>query len=361
MCYYVFAGQTSFMILEVIFTCLNPLKGWQIGVNPSGKPNYHITSRDVDFLQYVSGAWRNGYAGQAYSGKIISNSIDVPCGHCIECRLKYSRDWATRMMLEAQYHESSYFVTLTYDDLHVPKSYYPDPDTGEAIPSLTLVKKDLQGFIKRLRRRLEYLKRPQIRFYGCGEYGTSTHRPHYHIVVFGLCLDDLEQLKVSSQGFPYYRSKLIEECWSFGFSMVCDVSWDTCAYVARYVTKKWTGDYKDFYSTFNILPEFSLMSLKPGIARRYFDEHKDDIYRFDELYLKCSDGGKTVQPCSYFDRLYDLENPELMQAVKDRRKKRGEERQRMVDANTSLSFEERLQVRQDLYEKRLLMLKRKEI
>lgn len=361
MCYYVFAGQTSFMILEVIFTCLNPLKGWQIGVNPSGKPNYHITSRDVDFLQYVSGAWRNGYAGQAYSGKIISNSIDVPCGHCIECRLKYSRDWATRMMLEAQYHESSYFVTLTYDDLHVPKSYYPDLDTGEAIPSLTLVKKDLQGFIKRLRRRLEYLKRPQIRFYGCGEYGTSTHRPHYHIVVFGLCLDDLEQLKVSSQGFPYYRSKLIEECWPFGFSMVCDVSWDTCAYVARYVTKKWTGDYKDFYSTFNILPEFSLMSLKPGIARRYFDEHKDDIYRFDELYLKCSDGGKTVQPCSYFDRLYDLENPELMQAVKDRRKKRGEERQRMVDANTSLSFEERLQVRQDLYEKRLLMLKRKEI
>jgi hypothetical protein len=340
---------------------LNPLKGWQIGVNPSGKPNYKITSRNVDCLYNDSGVWREGVAGRLYFGKVIYESIDIPCGHCIECRLKYSRDWATRMMLEAQYHESSYFVTLTYDDLHAPKSYYPDPDTGEAIPSLTLVKKDLQAFIKRLRSRLEYLKRPQIRFYGCGEYGTSTHRPHYHIIIFGLCLDDLEELKVSSQGFPYYRSNLIEECWPFGYSMVCDVSWDTCAYVARYVTKKWTGDYKDFYESFNLLPEFSLMSLKPGIARQYFDEHKEDIYRFDELFLKCSDGGKTVQPCSYFDKLFDLENPDLMQAVKERRKKRGEERQKIVQSNTTLTLDEQLEARQRLFEKRLAMLKRKEI
>ena len=340
---------------------MNPLKGWQIGVNLSGKPHYKITSRNVDFLQFVSGSWREGHFGQAYSGNLISDFIDIPCGRCIECRLKYSRDWATRMMLESQYHESSYFVTLTYDDLHVPKSYYPDPDTGEAIPSLTLVKKDFQGFIKRLRRRLEYLKRPQIRFYGCGEYGSTTHRPHYHIIIFGLCLDDLEPLKVSSQGFPYYRSNLIEQCWPFGYSMVCDVSWDTCAYVARYVTKKWTGDYKDFYESFNLLPEFSLMSLKPGIARRYFDEHKEDIYQFDELFLNCTDGGKTVQPCSYFDKLYDLENPDLMHAVKERRKKRGEERQKIVQSNTTLTLDEQLEARQRLFEKRLAMLKRKEI
>lgn len=355
---------------------MNPLKGWQIGVNPSGKPNYKVTSRNVDFLQYVSGSWREGYRGQAYSGKLISDFIDIPCGHCIECRLKYSRDWATRMMLEAQYHESSYFVTLTYNELYVPRSYYPDPDTGEAMPSLTLRPNDLSAFIKRLRSRLDDLGRPPIRFYGCGEYGSTTHRPHYHIVIFGLCLDDLVHFKTSSQGFPYYRSKLIEDCWSekvydpvedktfripFGNAMVCNVSWDTCAYVARYVTKKWSGDYKDFYESFNIVPEFSRMSRMPGIAHQYFEDHKDDIYRFDELFLKCSDGGKTVQPCSYFDKLYDLENPDLMQAVKERRRKRGEERQKIVQSNTTLTLDEQLAARQRLFEKRLAMLKRKEI
>nr|DAR43453.1 MAG TPA: Replication associated protein [Microviridae sp.] len=334
----------------------------------------------MDCLYNDSGVWREGVAGRLYFGKVIYESIDIPCGHCIECRLKYSRDWATRMMLEAQYHESSYFVTLTYDDLHAPKSYYPeDPETGEGcLPSLTLVKKDMQDFMKRLRDRLDNDGKPKIRFYGCGEYGSTTHRPHYHIIIFGLCLDDLEPLKVSSQGFPYYRSKLIEDCWSepklvlnpktgkkervsLGYSMVCNVSWDTCAYVARYVTKKWTGDYKDFYESFNIEPEFSLMSRMPGIARQYFDEHKEDIYRFDELFLKCSDGGKTVQPCSYFDKLYDLENPDLMQAVKERRKKRGEERKKIVQANTTLTLDEQLEARQRLFEKRLAMLKRKEI
>lgn len=345
-------------------------------MNSSGKPDYKVTSRNVDCLYNDSGVWREGVAGRLYFGKVIYESIDIPCGHCIECRLQYSRDWATRMMLEAQYHESSYFVTLTYNELYVPRSYYPDPDTGEAMPSLTLRPNDLSAFMKRLRRRLEYLGRPPIRFYGCGEYGSTTHRPHYHIIIFGLCLDDLEHFKTSSQGFPYYRSKLLEQCWSdkvydpvedkyvyipFGNVMVCNVSWDTCAYVARYVTKKWTGDYKDFYDAFNIEPEFARMSRKPGIARQYFDEHKEDIYRFDELFLKCSDGGKAVKPCSYFDKLYDFDCPEEMAVIKERRRKRGEERQKIVQANTTLSLDEQLEARQRLYEKRLAMLKRKEI
>lgn len=343
--------------------CLNPMHGFRVGKNPNGKADMKICGREVVAIEKVGGNWRK-YVDLSYVQhplNAITQYIDIPCGQCIECRLAYSRDWATRMMLEAQYHDSSYFLTLTYDDAHVPLSAYGDPETGEAIPSLTLQKKDMQGFIKRLRRRLEYDGKPQIRFYGCGEYGSETHRPHYHIVVFGLELDDLELLKKSDMGFPYYRSQLIEECWTYGYSMVCNVSWDTCAYVARYVTKKWTGDYKEFYEQFNILPEFALMSRKPGIAKQYFDEHKEDIYRFDELYLKMSDGGKTTKPPRYYDRLFDVENPEIMQTIKQARKDKSEKMDKIRQRNTTLSKDEQLQARKELMIKRYNMLPRKEI
>lgn len=343
--------------------CLNPLHGFRIGTTPAGKADLKICGREIVAIEKVEGDWKK-YVSLSFVQhpmKAITEYIDIPCGQCIECRLAYSRDWATRMMLEAQYHESSYFLTLTYDDEHVPPSYYPDPETGEAIRSLTLKKKDMQDFMKRLRRRLEYADKPPIRFYGCGEYGTDTHRPHYHIIVFGLELDDLKPLKTSSLGFPYYTSQLIEDCWPQGYSMVCNVSWDTCAYVARYVTKKWTGDFKEFYEQFNIQPEFSLMSRKPGIAKQYFDEHKEDIYHFDEIFLTLSDGGKTARPPRYYDRLFDLENPEIMSLVKDKRKSYTDQMNLLRQMNTTLSEEEQLSARKDLMIKKYNMLPRKEI
>lgn len=81
--------------------------------------------------------------------------MKIPCGQCVGCRMEYSRQWANRCMLELQYHDSAYFVTLTYDDKHVPRSYYADKETGEAYTSLTLVKRDFQLFMKRLRKRFE--------------------------------------------------------------------------------------------------------------------------------------------------------------------------------------------------------------
>lgn len=271
--------------------------------------------------------------------------VPVPCGKCMECRLNKSREWATRMMLECRYHQSSYFVTLTYNDATVPVSYFPDPDTGEALPSLTLVKRDLQLFMKRLRDRLFRLGRPQIRYYAVGEYGDKTHRPHYHLVIFGLQLDDLEFLKQSALGFPYYRSQLVEDCWPDGYSMVCNVSWQSCAYVARYCTKKLGGDFKEFYSTFNIQPEFSVMSRKPGIAYQYYQDHKDEIYRTDELFVQLAEGGKTVRPARYFDKLFDLENPELMAAIKERRVRKANAMQQLLDVQTNLSSYERAEAR----------------
>ena len=94
--------------------------------------------------------------------------VQVPCGKCIGCRLDYSRKWAIRCVLEAQMHKENCFLTLTYDDEHLPK--------GEK-----LEKEEMQKFWKRLRKATG----TKIRYYMAGEYGTEGGRPHYHACVFG--------------------------------------------------------------------------------------------------------------------------------------------------------------------------------
>ena len=86
--------------------------------------------------------------------KSMCDPIQIPCGQCVECRLANSRDWANRCMLEAQYYKDNYFLTLTYDPEHLPMNNRIDLKTGEVLDleeTGTLVPKDLQDFLKRLR------------------------------------------------------------------------------------------------------------------------------------------------------------------------------------------------------------------
>lgn len=49
-------------------------------------------------------------------------------------------------------YESNLFITLTYDDDHVPLSTGRDPETGELFTTYTLDKRHWQLFMKRLRK-----------------------------------------------------------------------------------------------------------------------------------------------------------------------------------------------------------------
>ena len=231
--------------------------------------------------------------------------IFLPCGQCIGCRLQYSREWANRLMLERQYHDSAIFLTLTYNEMFVPKRQFVLPETGECGTSLSLCKRDIQLFMKRLRK---HYGDDHIRFYAAGEYGSKTFRPHYHLIIFGVHVSDSYVWRVKfvdGQRFVYYRSPTIEKLWSFGNSEFTDVSWDTCAYVARYVTKKFTGDYSEFYKWFNIDPPFSLMSRKPGIARQYYDENLTNLFEHDTINISTDTGGLSFRHPSYYKRLYE--------------------------------------------------------
>lgn len=162
-------------------------------------------------------------------GEIV-RGILVPCGKCLICRKNKSAEWATRITHEAQYHQKKCFITLTYADGTVPLN----KETGKE----TLFKRDLQLFIKRLRKEIEPTK---IKYFACGEYGKKTMRPHYHIIILGWQPDrstDLVQVGVSRDGRKRYSSPTIAEKWTKGNIDVSQVVPGSIFYVSGYLIKK---------------------------------------------------------------------------------------------------------------------------
>lgn len=330
-------------------SCYHPLYAVRIGTKSNGKADLKMLSyRPDDRDSYIY--WHD----HRYPRDAL---VPLPCGQCIGCRIDYSRQWANRCMLELEYHDSAWFCTFTYDDDHVPRSFYPDPDTGEAIPALTLKKRDFQLLMKRIRKKFESDK---IRFFMSGEYGSETFRPHYHAILFGLHLDDLVPYKTVKEGseyYTYYNSPSLQECWPNGFVVVGEVTWESCAYTARYVMKKLKGKEAKFYAEHNIEPEFTLMSRRPGIAREYYDTHPD-IYDFDYINISTPKGGRKFRPPRYYDKLFDIDQPEKSAELKEARKKLAIQAQQAKLQNTSLDSYELLQVQEDKQKNRLKSLRR---
>lgn len=261
--------------------------------------------------------------------------LKIPCGNCLGCRLEYSRQWAVRCFFEAKQWTHNYFVTLTYNPEFVPlvPHYKVDEDTGEVINEsmvMTLCPDHLKNFIKRLRRNFEYEKgHTGLRYFACGEYGPLNARPHYHLILFNCPLDDLK-FERRKNGYVYYTSPFIEKAWSvkkdgvkvqIGYVSVTNFSFETAAYVARYMLKKHKGKDSSYYEENGLYPEFTRCSRRPGLAYQYFADHKDQIYEFDQVVIT---NGKGIplkcHPPKYYDRLFDIDNPDEMAIIKDRRK-----------------------------------------
>lgn len=361
--------------------CYHPLLAVDVGQrSPEGKVLYQIKSFPEDLRPGIDTAvsFRSDHDrtfGPARPGAAQFPFVTIPCGKCIGCRMEYSRQWANRCMLELEYHDSAYFVTLTYDDYHVPESFYPDPKTGEAMRSLTLNKRDLQLFMKRLRARFE---NDTIRFFACGEYGPSTFRPHYHLILFGLHLPDLVPIG-QLRGYQYYRSESLERCWSrkdtfenligeecvtpltkIGNITITDVTWETCAYTARYITKKLNGPAAKFYSDFNLVPPFVQMSRRPGIARQWYEDHPH-MRDFEYINIKTAKGGRKFRPPKYYDKLFDGEFPEESARIKEIRQRMCLESIKAKLERTDLNYIEYLAVEEEKLRSRTNSLRREDV
>lgn len=242
------------------------------------------------------------------SASLSGEAIRLPCGQCVGCRLEKSRQWAMRCMHERRLHKDNVFVTLTYDNDHLP-------------PGGTLVKRDLQLFMKRLRK----LKAPQkVRFYGCGEYGDVNKRPHYHVILFGCVFSDARSYGANRRNEKYFTSKELGSIWTFGNHILGDVTFESCAYVARYLMKKVTGDaarchYEVVTRDGEIIervPEFTVMSRRPGIGLGWYSRYGKETYALDSVLVN----GRPVRPPRYYDSKFDLEDPVAMARLKRKRK-----------------------------------------
>uniref|UniRef100_A0AAU8B6G6 Replication initiator protein n=1 Tax=Dulem virus 131 TaxID=3145608 RepID=A0AAU8B6G6_9VIRU len=289
--------------------------------------------------------------------------IQVPCGKCIGCRLEYSRQWANRCMLELQYHDSAFFCTFTYDQAHVPIGYSVDRSTGEAVECMTLRKRDFQLLMKRIRKRFSD---DRIRFFAAGEYGSDTFRPHYHAILFGLHLGDLAVYKETYGGNVLYNSPSLDRCWCdsdgvpVGFVVVAPVTWETCAYVARYTAKKeCTADPKVFQEL-GMEPPFTLMSRKPGIGRMYYDDHPD-LYEHDFINVSTLKGGKKFRPPKYFDRLLEADRPLEAAKLKEVRRELAMQHEALVEARTSMNEYDRRLMQERIKQGQLKSLRRNQI
>lgn len=223
-----------------------------------------------------------------------SDFFDVPCGHCINCRLNYAKKWSQRCLLETKSWQENWFVTLTYDDDHLPAVI--DRDTGE-FSFATLVPDDVTAFMKRLR---EFYRdkfgHTEIRFYMAGEYGDTTFRPHYHILLFNVPCFDLKYYSKSPLGDCYYNSDTFNKLWGKGHVVIGEVTAQSAAYVARYCQKK--AGKKIDYDAIGVRKEYVNMSRRPGIALPYFMANYEKIYKNDTIYLP---NGQMATPMRYFD------------------------------------------------------------
>lgn len=248
------------------------------------------------------------------TGELLEE-IEIPCGKCVGCRLDYSRSWATRMCLESLTFKENYFITLTYDDIHVHHN-----DDG----ALTLSKTDISEFLKRLRSSIKYhTGQDGVRFFACAEYGENSFRPHYHVCLFNApLLDNLKLEGNNKLGQPLFSSSLVQDAWNMGHTCVGKMTWNTCAYTARYTLKKAGGKDNAFYEALNVVPEFVRMSRRPGIGLEYFDENYQRIYNDGQIILPALSKDKpNIQGIpKYFDKKLKEIDPMLLCKAKERRR-----------------------------------------
>lgn len=285
-----------------------------------------------------------GIAFDLKRGDNVLQELKVPCGKCLGCKQQRIRDWALRVEHEARMHDYSYFITLTYDDDHLPD--------GES-----LCYSDFQSFMKKVRhwtgifdwRTKKQWDKTKIRFFMCGEYG-SLKRPHYHVMLFNFPIPDLVYYKKSEKGSVLYTSELVSELWNYrGFITIGLVEYASAAYVAQYCVKKMGSEEEDYQfidletgNTVERAREMVQMSRRPGIGSTWYDKYKAQVFPVD----RCIANGSQVRVPKYYSNRHKASNPEAYEEVVAKRYERAKEK---IEDNT----EERLEVKEQCLEAKI--------
>ena len=295
--------------------CYHPLDAWQ---TQEGEIHFHQKGTQ-------------GKKGRFIKPPNYRRQLDLPCGRCVGCRIDKAKQWAVRIMHEAQQHEKNSFITLTLSnktlDARALEKNQKRTHAEDARTRIdTIEKRDIQLFVKRLRKYKNTaaglapdgaspLAENKIKYYAVGEYGEKENRPHYHAAIFGENFtDDKIPWRTSPAGFPLWRSPTLEKLWTLGHAEVGELTFESAAYIARYVMKKINGDKaSEHYQRVNpetgeltwITPEFALMSrggrTGRGIGSAWLTDYRTDVYPNDYVVMN----GQKLKPPRYYDKLLE--------------------------------------------------------
>lgn len=239
-----------------------------------------------------------------------------PCGKCEKCLKRRVSGWSFRLMQQDRISMSAYFLTLTYavESVPITKNGF-----------MGLDKRDLQLFFKRLRKAhggicsdgntTGSITGSTIKYYAVGEYGGTSYRPHYHIIIFNA---DLELMigkelafQVKNQVIPLdgkYPFQCIQ--WPAGHVTIGEVNAASVGYTLKYVSKP---KRIPMHRNDDRLPEFALMSKRMGknyITDQIMAWHKADL--LNRMHLTTEQGQKIAMPRYYKDLLYNrMERSEI--------------------------------------------------
>lgn len=154
--------------------------------------------------------------------------------------------WFIRLLCEIPYHKYCHFLTLTYDD--------------ENIRPEGLEHKDVSAFIKRLRKNEN---QTGIKYYVCGEYGTETKRPHYHMILY----HNISDIKTS-----------VDRDWKLGIVHVGIVTPKSIRYCLNYMKK-----FQGCLECPNQNKPYQKMS--KGLGKKYLNENLNRLYRLGYITI----------------------------------------------------------------------------
>lgn len=231
-----------------------------------------------------------------------NQDIWVPCGRCILCRIQRAREWSTRLTHELCYWSDADFVTLTYDDDHLPKD-------------MSVHKDDAQRWVKRLRKALEDRN---VKYYLTGEYGDNFGRPHYHCILYGMDRSDKDK-------------QIIRETWGNGLIHIGTVTYDSCRYVGDYVQKKLYGLRANEYKDQGLEQPFALMS--QGLGKRWAEDNVVQILTNQFITVH---GAKCAIP-RYYLKILGVDTEQMTKSDEKRQQVKNEWLEKHPE-NTSLDF-----------------------
>lgn len=298
-------------------TCYNPKPAREIWVKKLNEKTGEIY--DTKTLKFIS--WNDVDEKTPFKNGVTM----IPCGKCEGCRVDKASDWATRCYLESQNHTKSCFLTLTYSNDNLPEKR-------------SLKKADLQKFWKRLRKQTG----AKILYLACGEYGPKTLRPHYHAAVFGWRPNDLKLYKKNHAEDNLYTSETVNKIWGKGYAIIGNITYESSAYIARYVVKKAYGlDIDDLHLKNGREKEFTLSSRRPALALSHFKNNKkwEKIKRNNGVFVKTKEGVKLKKiPIYLKNKWKDLDDRQEYYNVQEKSRTQQLEEMRARLGNTSDNY-----------------------